>query len=267
MATNHASDFGYIAIKNTLLQMRERHPDVPVLGLHDSEEDQKKITVVEKNGISIALLNYTYGTNTTSAVNEAGWWCIDYLTKDRVTSDVQRAKEMADFVVVFPHWGEEYQLEPNWYQKDYVNLFLELGVDAVVGAHPHCGQPMQWYTREDGSKMVVYYSLGNFLSIFRDFSCELEGMAYLQFYKDENGKHIEEGTIIPLVNHWIHDTSVFGSRTGYRVYALQDYTEELANSHGTRYYNGNGFTLNYLKDLAARLWGENIKTVDFGTEN
>ena len=264
-ATNHASDHGWKAVQNTVRFWRTNYPDVKLLGLHDSEEDQNTITVVKKYDISIALLNYTYGMNLNTATKDAPY-SVDILSKDRVTKDVQKAKELADFVVVFVHWGNEYQMSANSYQKDYMKHFLKLGVDAVVGAHPHICQPMEWVTGEDGHKMVVYYSLGNFLSIFKQAECELEGMAYLEFYKGDDGKFIKEGTVIPLVNHWNYDSKALGQSCNFRVYALQDYTEELEKEHGCRHFSkGKTFTKAYMEKLAKQLWGDNIKTVDWST--
>ena len=264
-ATNHSSDFGWKALKNTI-EFWKQYPDVTVLGIHESEEDQQTIRVLKKYDISIACLNYTYGLNLDSALKEAPY-SIDKLSKDRVTKDVEKAKQMADFVVVFVHWGDEYKMTANSYQKEYTKLFLKLGVDAVVGAHPHICEPMEWLTGEDGHRMVVYYSLGNFLSMFKKSECELEGMAYLEFFKDENGKSIREGTIIPLVNHWNYDSKVYGKRKNFRVYALQDYTDELGAEHGSPHY-GDGqkkFSNAYMKELATKLWGDNIKVVDWST--
>ncbi len=259
-ATNHSSDYGWKAVRNTL-EFWANYPDITVLGIHNSQESQDTISVLEKYGIRIACLNYTYGLNLSSATNEAPY-SIDKLSEQRVRSDVTRAKEMADFVVVFVHWGEEYQMSANSYQKRYRDLFLELGVDAVVGAHPHIVQPMEWVEREDGHRMVVYYSLGNFISMFKNYKCELEGMAYLEFYKGEDGTYIKEGTMIPLVNHWEYDAGVFGKRKNFTVYALQDYTEELGRTHGCLHFGeGTSFSYKAMQDLAVKMWGDNIKTV------
>ena len=270
MATNHASDYGYKAVKNSVSFWRNNYPDVTLLGIHDSEEDKNTIRVVEKYGIRIALLNYTYGLNKNSATNEASY-SVDKLEEKRVREEIAKAKEMADFVVVFPHWGTEYSMdELNSTQTKYTKIFLECGVDAVVGAHPHICQKMEWKTREDGHKMVIYYSLGNFISVFKSADCNLEGMAYLEFYKDGDEKYLREGSIIPLVNHWEYCGDKLGNQgrtrqgKNYRVYALQDYTEELAKSHGClKYSDGKKFSLSRVKSLAEKLWGDNIKIVDW----
>jgi len=270
MATNHSSDHGYKAIQKSIEFWRTNYPDVTLLGIHDSVEDQNKISVVEKYGIRIALLNYTYGLNKKSATEEAAY-SVDILKEDRVRGDIARAKEMADFVVVFPHWGEEYAMdELNSTQKKYTKIFLECGVDAVVGAHPHIGQTMEWLTGADGHKMVVYYSLGNFISNFKEADCNVEGMAYLEFYKDENGCSLREGSMIPIINHWEYSSEKLGDKgktkqgKNYCVYALQDYTEELAKGHGcTKYSNGKSFSYSRIYKVAEKLWGNYIKIVDW----
>ena len=273
MATNHSSDHGYKAIRKSIEFWRNNYPDVTLLGIHDSVEDQNIIHVVEKYGIRIALLNYTYGLNKKSATEEAPY-SVDILKEDRVRSDIARAKEMADFVVVFPHWGEEYSMdELNSTQKKFTKIFLECGVDAVVGAHPHIGQTMEWLTGDDGHRMVVYYSLGNFISNFKEADCNVEGMAYLEFYKNGDECILREGTIIPIINHWEYCSDKLGNqgrtRQGktYRVYALQDYTEELAKEHGcTKYSNGKAFSYSRIYKVAEKLWGDNIKIVDWSGE-
>lgn len=273
MATNHTSDHGYKAVRKSIEFWRNNYPDVTLLGIHDSVEDQNKITVVEKYGIKIALLNYTYGLNKKSATDEAAY-CVDILKEDRVRSDIARAKEMADFVVVFPHWGEEYAMDTlNSTQKKFTKIFLECGVDAVVGAHPHIGQTMEWLTGADGHKMVVYYSLGNFISNFKEADCNVEGMAYLEFYKDGDECYVREGSMIPIINHWEYSNEKLGNQgktkqgKNYRVYALQDYTEELARGHGCiKYSNGKSFSYSRIYKVAEKLWGDYIKIVDWSGE-
>lgn len=261
-ATNHSSDYGYKAIQATM-DFWKKYPEMTVLGMHDSAESQEKITVVEKYGIRIAFLNYTYDVNLSTALKEAPY-SIDVLEANRVKSDVQRAKEMADFVVVFPHWGTEYSLSVSSYQKEWTKKFAEYGVDVVIGAHPHICEPMEIVTRPDGGKMPVYYSLGNFLSIFKNADCELEGMAYVEFYKDGDTKYIKESTIIPLVNHYNYDGTRFRSRCHFTVYALQDYSDALASEHGClKFGDGKGFSRSRMEKLAVQLWGDNIKVVDW----
>lgn len=270
MATNHITDHGYKALARSVSFWRDNYPEVTLLGIHDSAEEQNRICIVEKYGIRLALLNYTYGLNNKSATKEASY-CVDLLSEERVRKDVAKAKESADFVVVFVHWGTEYEMNAlNGDQKKYTGIFLDCGVDAVIGAHPHICQTMEWKTRADGHKMVVYYSLGNFISIFKQKECNLEGMAYLEFRKNGEVKEVREGTVIPLVNHWEYSNDKLGTGVtngkNFRVYALQDYTDGLGQTHGClKYDKGKGFSRALMEELAKKLWGDNIKVVDWST--
>ena len=109
-ATNHCFDKGETGILDTCRYWREHYPEITTLGIHDSEEDAKTLRVIEKNGIRIAMLNYTYGLNG-GAPGKA--WMVDrFVTFDAVEADLARVKEASDFVIVFAHWGEEDTFRP-----------------------------------------------------------------------------------------------------------------------------------------------------------
>ena len=164
-ATNHTLDRGLSGVNNTIEFWKTKHPDTTYLGIHDSEEDAKNIYVYEKQGFNVAVLNYTYGTNGI-AIPSSAPYCVDTFDDEaKVRDDIRRAHKLADMVIVCPHWGTEYVYESTSYQDQWTNVFLEEGVDVVLGTHPHVIEPVKEFTREsDGHKMVVYYSLGNFVS-------------------------------------------------------------------------------------------------------
>jgi len=113
-ATNHSLDRGREGIENCLAFWEEHYPDIAVVGIYDSKEKQDEIYVCEQEGIKIAILNYTYGTN--GLPFPAGMpYAVNLLDRERIASDVARAKEIADFVVLCPHWGTEYQKKPSGY--------------------------------------------------------------------------------------------------------------------------------------------------------
>ena len=98
-------------------------------------------------------------------------------------------------------------------------------------------------------------------------------MAYLEFYKEGDNCYLREGSIIPIINHWEYSNEKLGDKgktkqgKNYRVYALQDYTSELAEGHGCKKYsNGKSFSLERARKVAEKLWGDNIKTVDWSGE-
>ena len=225
MAGNHCYDKGMTGITDTLSFWREQHPDVTVLGIHDSQEDADTIRVVEQNGLRVALLDYTYGVNYEKPENA---WTVDFLDRDKAARDLENARAQADFVIVFAHWGEEGEFSPNDYQRDWAEFFAAQNVDAVIGGHPHVLQPMETLTRADGKTMPVYYSLGNFLSHQMSAEQMLGGMASLRLVKDDAGTRVEDAELLPTVTVITHKDTGWWS---YRPMLLSDYTDELAAQH------------------------------------
>ena len=224
-ATNHTLDRGLSGVTNTINFWETKHPDVAYLGIHDSEEDAKDIYVYEKEGFKVAVLNYTYGTNGI-AIPSSAPYCVDTLDDEaKVRDDIQRAHQLAEMVIVCPHWGTEYVYDATSYQEYWTNVFLEEGVDVVIGTHPHVIEPVEELTRDDGHKMVVYYSLGNFVSNQDEIPRMIGGMAKLTLCKKGDTASIESYSFEPVVTH---------KRYGYKeitTYKLSDYTQELASQN------------------------------------
>ncbi len=253
MATNHVLDHGVEALGKSV-DFWEKYPGIELCGIHRASADTT-ITVIGDGRMSIALLNYTYGVNCDEHL-KGNEHCVDILSESKIMSDVARARQLADFVVVLPHWGTEYLMTTDDMQNKYTRIFLKAGVDVVIGTHPHIVEPVEWIARESGGKMLVYYSLGNFMSMFRDAKCQLEAMANITFCKEGDTKYVN-GTVIPLVNHWEYDPKVFGNRKNFTVYRLKDYTEALARQHGCLHYKGGaGFSKKFMENLARETWGD-----------
>ncbi len=228
-ATNHVMDKGEQGINDTLNFWKENHPEMIVLGIHESLEDADTIQTVDCKGIRIAMLNYTYGTNGIP-VPEDKPYMVDVFDVDKAADDIARAKKISDVVMVFGHVGTEYVYEPSEESKEWVNFFLEQGVDIVVDSHPHVTEPYTMLTGEDGHQMLVYYSMGNFISTQDAVPRLIGGMAKFTIEKKTTGNQsqisITDYTMEPLVSHWNHNTG------DYAVYKLEDYTDDLARAHG-----------------------------------
>lgn len=251
-ATNHALDKGEEGLLNCLNFWQTEHPDIGVLGIHASQADQDEIYLYEENGITIALLNYTYGTNGIALPQP---YEVDLLEEDRVIADLERADELADFVVVAPHWGTEYTHTPSQEQEDWAELFLAHGADLVLGTHPHVIQPVEWLEDESGNRMLVYYSLGNFINFTSDSGSgvaqrALGAMAQVTLTRGEDGEvSISDYGVVPLVAHMVEGT---GNPT---VYPLSDYTEELAAQNAMS-EKDSAFSLAYCQELSEEVFGE-----------
>lgn len=151
-------------ITNCLSNWEKKYPDIKILGINKSQDAQDTITVLEQNGIKIAVLNYTYGLNGI-ALRFGYAVCSKSSGRRKVKADIASAKEQSDFVIVCPHWGTEYSLQPDSMQKKWTKIFAESGADLVLGTHPHVIEPIEWVEDETtGHQMLVYYSLGNFVN-------------------------------------------------------------------------------------------------------
>jgi len=254
-ATNHALDKGKKGVLSCVSFWRDKYPEIEVLGIYDSAEAKEEICIIEKEGIRIAVLNYTYGTNGIAMPKDMPY-AVDMLVEEEVIKDLELANSLADFVIVCPHWGTEYRLEPDKSQKKWTGIFLEYGVDLVLGTHPHVIEPIEWFTNEiTGESMLVYYSIGNFVNWTSGTGSGVAnrmvgGMANVTIEMDENGNvFIAEYGIEPVVCHVEKQTN------GITVYLLEDYTEEMAGRNAIRSQD-ESFSLKYCTDLCDRVWGE-----------
>lgn len=253
-ATNHALDKGKRGLLNCLKFWEENYPEIGVLGIHDSAEDQDELYIVEIEGIRIAILNYTYGTNGIALPADMPY-AVDMLEEAAVKEDLMLAEELADFVIVCPHWGTEYRLTADKSQQRWAKLFLEYGADLVLGTHPHVIEPVEWLTNEEtGEQMLVYYSIGNFVNwtsgtVTGTANRMVGGMADITIELDENGKaYIADYGVEAVVCH------VENKADGITVYPLAEYTKELAAQNAIRSQD-EVFSLEYCVELCNEVWG------------
>lgn len=256
-ATNHALDKGKRGIVNCLTFWQEEYPDIAVLGIHGSEAQQEEIYVYEQDGIRLAVLNYTYSTNGIALPQDMPW-AVDLLDRTKVAEDLRRAQELADFVIVCPHWGTEYVLEETAEQEAWAVFFAENGADLILGTHPHVIEPVEWVGAaegsEDGRGTLTYYSLGNFVN-WTSGTGEgvanrmVGGMARVTIGLDEAGEAvITSYGVEPLVCH------VEQGYGGVTVYPLDAYTEELAGRNEIVDQDSQ-FSLSYCRKLAEEVFG------------
>ena len=250
-ATNHALDKGETGLLNCLNFWETSYPQIAVLGIHDSQESRDGLYLYQQDGVSIAVLDYTYGTNGISLPQP---YEVDLLEEDQVIADLQRANQLADFVIVTPHWGTEYTHTPSEEQEHWTQIFLENGVDLVLGTHPHVIQPVEWVEDSQGNRMLVYYSLGNFINFTSDSGDGVRqravgAMATVTLSVEEDEVTISDYGVIPLISHMVEGT---GKPT---VYPLSDYTQALLEENEMSRKDP-GFTLAYCDQLCREVFGE-----------
>ena len=127
-ATNHALDKRKKGLLSCLSFWEENYPQIGVLGIHDTAEDAEEIYVKEIEGIRIAILNYTYGTNGVAMPTDMPF-AVDMWDEAAIKADVEKAKTMSDFIIVCPHWGTEYVFKETKDQQKKAQFLADLGVD------------------------------------------------------------------------------------------------------------------------------------------
>lgn len=200
LATNHTMDSGKKAVENSCKYWQSKE-NVLTAGSYCSEEERNKINIKEINNIKYTMLNYTYGTNGMPVANDylVNVWPTDIdninnpekdtkyqAYKKQVKEDIDKVKDKVDFLIVAIHWGVEYTHEPTAYEKDMASYLASLGVNLIIGTHPHVIQPVTWI-----DDTLVIYSLGNFISAqyqnkstCTNYKCTTELMTSLKIEKD-----------------------------------------------------------------------------------
>lgn len=163
-SNNHTMDTGEKGVMSTIKALDSIGFDRT--GSYISQADRDSIRIVEIEGITMAILNYTYGMNGYKCP-EGKEWMVNQIDTTLIKEDIAAAKALdPDLVCVFYHYGAEYIHEPNLYQKECVDLAIRNGADFILGAHPHVVQPIEYFATQGGNidTGIVVWSMGNFVS-------------------------------------------------------------------------------------------------------
>lgn len=156
LANNHTMDRGVTAIQNSCDYWKTK--DVLTAGSYCSAEDAEEIKIKEKSGIKYTLLAYTYGTNGITVPSDKPY-LVNLYSDELAKADIEKVRDKVDLLIVSMHWGTEYRSEPTEEQKREAEYLSNLGVDIIIGTHPHVIEPITYI-----NDTLVIYSLGNFIS-------------------------------------------------------------------------------------------------------
>jgi poly-gamma-glutamate capsule biosynthesis protein CapA/YwtB (metallophosphatase superfamily) len=264
-ANNHSADRGREGIEGTINRLDSL--GIPHTGtfLSQAARDSLQPLIIRKKGASIALLNYTYGTNGIKIPYPV---IVNQLDKEGIASDIEKAKSRnPDFIVLFLHWGTEYDTVPSKSQYDMSRYFLSKGADLIIGSHPHVLQKMVWLKNDTLLKdKAVVFSLGNFVSNQR--KSKTDGGAMVRVELIRSGRSLKISNIgyyltwvyTPIVNYrkkfYILPCSEFEYKAGFfdtpanyllmknfindsrtLLYGQNNYVDEII-------FKGNGWMLN-----------------------
>lgn len=229
-ATNHTWDKGVRGVTDTLNYWKIFHPEITLLGIHDSPQAFNTIDYVEKNGIRLAMFNYTYGLNG-FRVPGSLYYMVNLLGQsDKFLNDVRIAENEADLTVCFLHIGEEYRYQPTAFQQAYVQSLIDAGADLIICSHPHVVEPAAYINTMSGNNGLVFWSCGNLISAQSKIPRILGGLADVTIEKDDSGTKITSWSFIPTVTHF--------SGMDVRVFLLKDYNDALASVNHANFNDG-----------------------------
>ena len=226
-ANNHSCDRGDSGILRTIYVLDSL--GIPRTGTFSDSTDLQKNhpLILKKNDITIALFNYTYGTNGLPFHAPA---IVNLIDTTRVMNDLSKVnRNEVDFVVVYYHWGNEYQSYPSKIQIDLAEFTRRHGADVVIGSHPHVLQRMEYDAPSDslpGGHLLVY-SLGNYVSNQRDRYKDGGAMVSFTLSKTWNKK-----TVIQPEYHltWVHTLYENGRKQYYILPVTQFENDTTMNS-------------------------------------
>ena len=156
LANNHTLDRGEEGIISSLNYWKDKN--VLTAGSYESLESRNNPIIKSKNGISYALLAYTTVTNGLTRP-EGKEYYLNVYDETQVKKDIELLRDKVDLLLVSMHFGTEYSLKQNEEQEKIANYLASLGVDIVIGHHPHVIEPITYI-----DNTLVIYSLGNFIS-------------------------------------------------------------------------------------------------------
>ena len=223
LATNHTIDKGEKGVLNSRNYWNQQ-ADVLAAGSYSSFEERDKVVIKEVNGIKYAFLSYTTYTNGL-IVPTGKEYLVNVYDEDLIKEEITRYRDQVDLLMVAMHWGTEYMTYPTNEQKEISEYLASLGVDLIIGCHPHVIEPIEYI-----DDTLVIYSLGNFISSQIGVERLTGLMLSLNIKKEEyHGK-----TTISFEN--IEGTLIYTDRNnGYIVYPYDMLTDNILNNYETYY--------------------------------
>ena len=258
-ANNHSMDTNFSGLVSTLNYLDDA--GISHVGTYSTTEAQNEILVKDVNGIKIAFLAFTYGTNGIPIPKDKPF-AVNLINDNFILEQIELAKEQnPDLICASMHWGYEYHTKQNTEQERLANLLFTNGVDVILGSHPHVLQPMEkrTVTLADNSTKdcFVIYSLGNFMSAQKKDNTRNSVILNMDFTKSgETGKTtIDSVSYVPIYMY----RATSGSTKRYKVIDIE---KTLANyDNGTDTSIGKSVYSTLQTELAKikKIMGENIE--------
>ncbi len=228
-SNNHSLDRGAKGVERTLKFLHLQ--GLLTKGTATSEEQAAEPLLVERGGITLGVLAYTYGTNGIP-VPEGKPYLVDLMDEERMVRDIHALREDgADYIAVALHFGTEYQTQPNEEQKRIARRLIAEGADLIAGSHPHVIQPYETVEAAnlDGSIRhgVILYSMGNFISNQRGDTKDYGIIYRIHLRRPAGSATVQAVDVEPIVT-WVHRYKEKG-RYQYRILPVEQTLKDRNN--------------------------------------
>ena len=239
-AGNHALDKGFSGLSNTLDVLD--NANISHSGTYRTQEDRDSVLIKDVNGVKVAVLSYTYGTNGIPVPSDKEF-CVNLIDKDLIKQDIENAKSQnADVIISCMHWGIEYQTTPNDEQEDLADFLFKNGVDIILGNHPHVLQPMEKrsVTLADGTAedCFVVYALGNFICDQNSENTRNSIILNLDITKNPDGKiSIDKVDYVPIYMYKNSNLNIRKMKLLDIEKSISDYENGVDTSISSSTYN------------------------------
>lgn len=246
LATNHTMDMGETGVRHSVNYWSKQN-NVIWDGQRISREERDKVRIYECNDIKYAFFSYTTWTNGLETP-EGKDYLNNVYSPEKVKNDIEKVKNQVDVIIVAMHWGDEYSTSVSMEQEEIANYLSSLGVQLIIGTHPHVVEPVQYIN--DGKTLVIY-SLGNFISD----QVGIERLTGLMMEVTIN-KVVEKDSIIVTVDNpkaeLIYTDSGYGKKRNFKVYPYSQLNDSILSDYMNYYEKYKKIVSSYYPELT---WG------------
>ncbi|MDO4466571.1 MAG: CapA family protein [Bacillota bacterium] len=245
MCSDHINDLGDEGIDTQINYLSDHYPHITYTGSHLTEEDSRLMNIINVNGIRVGVQSYTYNLGIHSLTDDKAWK-INTVDRMKIEDEIEDLKLVSDVQIVSIHWGNEYSADVTDEQEEMARFLNEIGVDVILGTHPHSIETAEIIHGDEGDTLC-FYSLGDFMSCQDQENRLIGGMASFTMNYNHDTKEVSWDNVqfIPTITYfdaWFRTI---------RTTTIHEYTASLAASHCYP-----GATPEYVREYVQAVMGE-----------
>ncbi|MBQ0066041.1 MAG: CapA family protein [Firmicutes bacterium] len=252
VSSEHVLDAGVAGLDRELTYINEKYPEMTYTGTNLTEEESETAKVLNVNGVKVGIQSYCF-TKDNYSLSDDQKWKVNSSDKTKIEDDIDILTEVSDVQIVSVHWGTEFETEVDANQEDLAQFLNDLGVDVIIGSHPHLLQRAEFIRGEEGDTLC-YYSLGNFLSCQDQPQFMIGGMASFTINFDHATKKVswDNVKLIPTITYFDSEYRTIKAMT------INEYDDAISVTH-----KFNAMNLEFINAVVEELVGnpEGIEVV------